>query len=79
MSSNPRDITILNLNLLYVRYVDSIDKELHVPLGPLYLTQALENAGFRVDFRDYQLNGYAEPFALENIVAYLADPAPIIG
>ncbi|MBI3038801.1 B12-binding domain-containing radical SAM protein [bacterium] len=76
---NTADITILNLNLLYVRYVDFVDKELHVPLGSLYLTKALENAGFKVDFRDYQLNSFDEPFDIDNIVAYLADCAPIVG
>lgn len=73
------DITLLNLNMLYVRYLDFIDKELHVPLGCLYLTRALEDAGFSVDFRDYQLNDFDEPFDLKKIVQYLHDSADIIG
>ena len=76
---NGADITLINLNLLYVRYVDAIDKELHVPLGSLYLTRALEDAGFEVDFRDYQLSEYEEPFAVESIVDFLSDPAPVVG
>ncbi|MFZ2957116.1 MAG: radical SAM protein [Candidatus Ozemobacteraceae bacterium] len=75
----PADITLLNLNLLYVRYVDYIDKELHVPLGCLYLTRALEDAGFMVDFRDYQLNDYQEPFATARIVDFLEGAAPTVG
>jgi radical SAM superfamily enzyme YgiQ (UPF0313 family) len=73
------DITLLNLNLLYVRYVDFIDKELHVPLGTLYLTRALENAGFSVDFRDFQLNEYDEPFDNDRIIEFLEGSADIIG
>ncbi len=67
------DITLLNLNLLYVRYLDTVDRELHVPLGCLYLTRAIENAGFKVDFRDYQLNSYAEPFEVERIIEFLGE------
>jgi len=47
------DITLINLNMLFMRYGEEIERELHVPLGPLYLTRALEDAGFDVDFRDY--------------------------
>jgi len=73
------DITLLNLNMLYIRYMDKVEKELHLPLGCLYLTRALENAGFKVDFRDYQLNEFEEPFNVDNIVKFLEDSADIIG
>lgn len=73
------DITLVNLNMLLVRYVDAIEKELHVPLGPLYLISALEQAGFSVDFRDYQLAEYDEPFSPENLADFCKDPAPIVG
>jgi anaerobic magnesium-protoporphyrin IX monomethyl ester cyclase len=73
------DITLLNLNMLYVRYRDRTDRERHLPLGPLYLARALENAGFCVDFRDYQLNACEDPFLIENGVAFLEGSAPIIG
>ena len=49
------DVTLVNLNMLFIRYGEQIERELHVPLGPLYLTRALEDAGFDVDFRDYLL------------------------
>jgi hypothetical protein len=39
--------------MLFMRYGEEVERELHVPLGPLYLTRALEDAGFGVDFRDY--------------------------
>ena len=73
------DITLLNLNLLYVRYLDTVDRELHVPLGCLYLTRALADAGFSVDFRDYQLNEYSEPFEVERIIEFLGETAGIVG
>ena len=73
------DITILNLNMLYLKYFDKVDREQHIPLGPLYLTQAIEDAGFTVDFRDYQMNTYEEPFFIDNCIEYLQDSAPIIG
>jgi len=73
------DITLINLNLLYVRYYDGVETENHLPLGLLYLTQSLEEAGFTVDFRDYQLNHYEDPFEIDNIVDFLKDSADIVG
>jgi radical SAM superfamily enzyme YgiQ (UPF0313 family) len=73
------DITILNLNMLYVRYFDAVERERHLPLGPLYVTAALERAGYTVDFRDYQLHEADELFAAEEVTRFLADPAPIVG
>jgi len=79
MKSRKPDVTLLNLNLLFVRYYDKVDRELHVPLGPLYLVRALEEAGWNVDFRDYQLNEFEDPFAEESIAAWLDDSAPFVG
>ena len=73
------DITLVNLNMLFMRYGEKIERELHVPLGCLYLTRALEDAGFDVDFRDYQCAPFDDPFDMENFLAFLADPAPVIG
>lgn len=73
------DITLINLNMLYLRYGEQAEHELHVPLGPLYLARALEDAGFEVDFRDYQLCEADDPFDMETFVAFVHDPAPIIG
>ncbi len=73
------DITILNLNMLYVRYYDTVERERHIPLGPLYVTAALEEAGYSVDFRDYQMHEADDLFAPEEIVRFLEDPAPIVG
>lgn len=73
------DITILNLNLLYVRYYDTVERERHIPLGPLYVTSALEKAGFTVDFRDYQMHEADELFSADEVVRFLADAAPVVG
>ena len=73
------DITLVNLNMLYVRYMDAVDKELHLPLGPLYLTTAMEKAGLLVDFRDYQLCDAENMFDMNTIAGFCADPAPVIG
>lgn len=73
------DITLVNLNMLFVRYYDKVERELHVPLGTLYLTSALEAAGLDVDFRDYQLCPAEDPFAPGVVLEHLADPAPVIG
>lgn len=73
------DITILNLNMLYVRYFDVVERERHLPLGPLYVTAALEDAGYAVDFRDYQRHEADDLFSPDEIVRFLADPAPVVG
>ena len=59
------DITLVNLNMLFMRYGEEIERELHVPLGCLYLTRALESAGYEVDFRDYQLCPGDDPFDID--------------
>jgi len=73
------DLTLVNLNMLFMRYGEEVERELHVPLGPLYLTRALEDAGYRVDFRDYQCVPSDDPFDLDVFLDFLADPAPVIG
>ena len=64
------DITLINLNMLFIRYGEEAEREFHVPLGPLYLTTAIENAGFEVDFRDYQLCEESDLFDLQLSGAY---------
>src|SRR5210317_1776812 len=79
IGSTMADITLVNLNMLFMRYGEEIERELHVPLGPLYLTRALEDAGFKVDFRDYQCVDSDEPFEMDVFLDFLRDPAPVIG
>jgi anaerobic magnesium-protoporphyrin IX monomethyl ester cyclase len=73
------DITLINLNMLFMRYGEEVERELHVPLGPLYLTRAMEDAGFAVDFRDYQCVASDEPFDMAVFLEFVRDPAPVIG
>jgi radical SAM superfamily enzyme YgiQ (UPF0313 family) len=73
------DITLVNLNMLFMRYGEQVDRELHVPLGCLYLTRALEDAGFAVDFRDYQLCPADDPFDVKAFLEFVREPAPVIG
>ena len=73
------DMTLVNLNMLFMRYGEEIERELHVPLGCLYLTRALEDARFEVDFRDYQLCPGDDPFDMGAFLSFLEDPAPVIG
>ena len=70
------DITLINLNMLFMRYGEEIERERHVPLGPLYLTRALEDAGFDVDFRDYQLVDADDPFTMETFLQFVGEPEP---
>lgn len=73
------DITLINLNMLFIRHGEETERELHVPLGCLYLTKALTEAGFNVDFRDYQTSDAADPFDLEAFLSFAKDPAPVVG
>ena len=73
------DITLVNLNLLFMRYGQETERELHLPLGCLYLARALADAGFDVDFRDYQLCASETPFDMDVFLAFLDRPAPVIG
>lgn len=76
----PADLTLVNLNMLYVRHADGrTERERHLPIGPLSLTAALEQAGLAVDFRDYQTHPCTDPFRPETIASFLADSAPILG
>jgi len=73
------DITLVNMNLLHIVYGDRVDREVHVPLGLLYLVGVLEEQGYRVDLRDYQLLSGGNPFDLECTLAFLEGSAPIVG
>ena len=67
------DITLVNMNLLYIVYADRVDREFHVPLGLLYLVSVLEEHGYRVDLRDYQLATGESLFDIEHTLAFLED------
>jgi radical SAM superfamily enzyme YgiQ (UPF0313 family) len=74
------DITLVNLNMLYIKYLDgNVRRQCHLPLGPLYLMSTLKEHGYDVDFRDYQLLEGDDLFSPEALCDFLEDPAPIIG
>ncbi len=49
------------------------------PQGILYLTAALEDAGFEVDIRDYQLCGYDDPWEPAALARFVKRSAPVLG
>lgn len=67
------DITIVNL------YHNTNDR--HVPIGPLYVTAALEKEYYTVDFRDYLVDSsdYPDPMNPGNVFSFLNNSSPIIG
>ena len=73
------DFTLVNLNMLYLRFRAFVEKECHTPLGCMYLISALEKNGISVDFRDYQLYNGDEPFDKDNFLSFLEGSADIIG
>jgi anaerobic magnesium-protoporphyrin IX monomethyl ester cyclase len=54
------------------------DKKIEPPLGPLYIASALEGAGWKVDFRDYQLCEGANAFDPGLIVKYLGGHCQVL-
>lgn len=77
------DLTLVNMNLLYIRLEGRVDYETHPPLGLLYLVSVLELKGFRVDLVDYQLlprrRPGADPFDLDTALDYLGETAAVVG
>lgn len=49
------------------------------PQGILYLTSALEDAGFDVDIRDYQLCGLDDPWEPAALARFVERSAPVLG
>ncbi|MCX6561172.1 MAG: radical SAM protein [Candidatus Aminicenantes bacterium] len=77
------DVTLVNLNLLYIKLDDRIDYEAHPPLGLLYLTSVLEQKGYSVDLVDYQVlprvRPDMDPFNLETALGYIGATAAVVG
>ncbi len=80
MGLTKRHITLANVSTP-VRHGGNGEQEAYLPLGCLYLTSALERAGFTVDFRDYQLfvSESSRPLDTEHFQTFLADSAPVVG
>jgi len=50
-----------------------------IPLGPLYLISSLKDSGIDVDFRDYQLNSFDNPYDPENFLKFLDQSSDTLG
>jgi radical SAM superfamily enzyme YgiQ (UPF0313 family) len=70
------DITIANLF-----YSAAAEKNGYIPIGPLYIVSVLEQEGYDVDFRDYQVGGGGpvDPMNPASVAVFLEDSADIIG
>ena len=77
---NECDITLVNISTPLPSNGGE-KPNVYAPLGCLYLISSLERAGFRVDFRDYQL--YAadapDPLDIDLLCTFLEEPAPVVG
>ncbi len=74
------DITLINLNMLYVKFLDgSIVRQTHIPPGIVALVAALEKSGISVDFRDYQLVDKEDLFDAGTFLDFIDNPCRIIG
>ena len=74
----PHRITLANLNMLYVRYVDRVEQEVHLPLGLLHVARSLLDDGLEVDLRDYQLDLGRDPFSDAALARFLADSGDVL-
>jgi anaerobic magnesium-protoporphyrin IX monomethyl ester cyclase len=54
------------------------DGKVEPPLGPLYVAAALEQVGWDVDFRDFQLQADADPYDSETMCRFLDGHEPIV-
>jgi anaerobic magnesium-protoporphyrin IX monomethyl ester cyclase len=74
------DLTLVNVSLPVPSETEK-KSDLYLPLGCLYLISSLERAGWRVEFRDYQLwsLGRANPLAADSLDEFLAGAAPVVG
>lgn len=54
------------------------DGKTEPPIGPLYVAAAMENVGWEIDFRDFQLHPYADPYDANRICQFLSGHEPIL-
>jgi anaerobic magnesium-protoporphyrin IX monomethyl ester cyclase len=53
--------------------------ETHLPIGPLHVVRSFQDAGWSVDFRDYQLTKPKTPLKLDTLLEFLDTRAPVLG
>lgn len=69
----PSKITIVNCGFFQK------NDPVHIPLGPLYLVSSLRESGIEVDFRDYQINNFYNPYDPDNLLEFLDQSSDILG
>ena len=78
MTENKYDVSFVNYSLPPLEK-DKKSVLIPVPRGALILVAMLENKGFSVQFKDYQLSDSTEPLKEESFCSFLSDTADIIG
>lgn len=64
-------ITLINLNMMYGNIKGTIDQQVYIPLGLLYIASVLEKKGYKVILKDYQLSKSKNPFILKNFLDFV--------
>lgn len=74
------DITLYNLSVpISDTYYCERKKFITIPLGPLYLASYMEANGYKVDFKDYQLSNFENPYDIKNILSFFESSSDILG
>lgn len=77
------DLSLINVNLLFVNSEGRIDCEIHPPLGPLYLISYLQQYNHTVDFIDHQAFFFDHPdrdaFDVESSLWFYGELSDIVG
>ena len=76
----PRPITA-NADIALINLItENVDGHRWLPTGGLYVVAALEQAGYTVDFRDYQLHAVDDPYHPDALLQYFETcDSPVLG
>jgi radical SAM superfamily enzyme YgiQ (UPF0313 family) len=70
----------LSLTLCHLGFPFKADEVItYAPVGALYLMANLRDAGWEVDFRDYQLNTLPDPFSQGSLCRFLENQCDVVG
>lgn len=73
------DVTLINMNLMYIKIARETDRQNYIPLGILSIAAFLEQEGCNVEFVDYQLFSRAPDFDAKLFIQTLGKPARLVG
>ncbi|MCU0286971.1 MAG: B12-binding domain-containing radical SAM protein [Acidobacteria bacterium] len=71
-----RNITLVNLNYGFKEWQKA---DSFIPIGCLYLVSALEEKGYQVDFKDYQINAASRSLSTGPLVSFLNNSGDVLG